>query len=638
MTKLLRTIVSLLVTTAFLGIAPAAFAADDKEPDGAALSMTQTSYTGARILKGTENINFESIETGPYGDENSVLYAHWQGDTLFAGAKNDNTGNKVDLVAEWFWFESSIPRNADFYVGVIKVKASPNPVDDWYLKKQGGVIYDWFWKQDYAHFLEFAMDPTGEYGGLRWDWCVPFDSYKWEPNKVTEVESGYSAGFDVQGGFSEGGILKDLTDKSNIQAKGYINGKHSVSTKYTITLYKWQMLVSSGADNVRWEMYVLPEGNNADSAYHEYFVVIQATKGTTVYVPEITFGGNYRQWLWYWLDNYDGVSATIKGLTFTPPPSCYVDDDVPADACKSKGVCSDAAGYCDPMEGVWACNYPDEFEKEELTCDGLDNDCDGKVDENFLKLGKACDGDDEDKKKNGIYVCADDEASLFCDEDPCAGKQCGDGCGECDFGFDCKNNKCVWEDDGEDGFDPQIGGGDDDGTIFDCNGVTEVGECDGAWLLYCAGGTLVEQYCAFCCGYDPAMAYYNCMPEDKCEDAEECIPDCEDKECGGDGCGGICGECAGQEACEEGMCTEVTNETESKAYTCGNCPAGWICGASGYCVEDATANRPDEFSDESGGNASCTAGPAGNGSSVFLGFLMLLSLLSLSFRLARKTR
>ncbi len=34
-----------------------------------------------------------------------------------------------------------------------------------------------------------------------------------------------------------------------------------------------------------------------------------------------------------------------------------------------------------------------------------------------------------------------------------------------------------------------------------------------------------------------------------------CTPDCDDRACGSDGCGGTCGECAVGDACEAGFCT-----------------------------------------------------------------------------------
>ncbi len=618
MKKLLDTVTNLIVALAIIGFTPAAFASDE----GEGLSMTQTNYIGARLLKGGENVHVGGIGVGPYEDvENRQRYSYWQGDTHFAGVKDPETGNKVDVVSEWYWFESSIPRNADFYVGVIKVKTSPNVVDDWYLKEENGWYGNIMWPDDVVQLLRVEMDPSGQWGGIRWDWCVPFDTYSWEPMQTIEVASSYSAGFDAdasvdgggKAGFTEGGVLKDLSAKANIQAKGYVNGKHSVSTKYTITLYKWQVLVQSGADSMQWQMRVLKDGNNQDSAYHEYFVVVQAEKGSNVWIPNMDFAGNFKHSMWWWFDGYEVLSASLQDITFTPPPTCYIDDPVPTGVCNTKGVCANGAAYCDPLTGEWACNYPDEYEADETSCDGLDNDCDGKVDEPFVKLGMECDGDDDDLKKEGVYVCSPDGTELLCDEDPCAKKECGDGCGECDLGFDCIKNKCVAED-----LPPE-----EEPESFDCNGITEVGQCDGNWLLYCAGGQLVEQYCAFCCGFNQGQAYYDCRPQDQCE-AEECIPKCDGKECGSDGCGGICGACDAGEICSaEGMCQWNEQETEEKFYTCGQCPAGTICSATGQCVDAAGNRAEDNGSSEAQG---CTAGTTGSAGTAALLLLMALAL------------
>ena len=51
------------------------------------------------------------------------------------------------------------------------------------------------------------------------------------------------------------------------------------------------------------------------------------------------------------------------------------------DFCLPGGVCADVAPECAGAAG-WRCVYPDSYEAdEERTCDGLDNDCDGDVDE-----------------------------------------------------------------------------------------------------------------------------------------------------------------------------------------------------------------------------------------------------------------
>ena len=39
------------------------------------------------------------------------------------------------------------------------------------------------------------------------------------------------------------------------------------------------------------------------------------------------------------------------------------------------------------------------------------------------------------------------------------------------------------------------------------------------------------------------------------DDVAACVPDCSGRECGDDGCGGVCGECRGGDVCEDGLCT-----------------------------------------------------------------------------------
>ena len=72
----------------------------------------------------------------------------------------------------------------------------------------------------------------------------------------------------------------------------------------------------------------------------------------------------------------------------------------------------------------------------------------------------------------------------------------------------------------------------------------------------------------------------SCAPDEECVHGEcKCMPDCEGKECGDDGCGGSCGECPDGLVCEEHQCVEVED----------------VCSTSGYdlatgefCVDDST--------------------------------------------------
>ena len=91
----------------------------------------------------------------------------------------------------------------------------------------------------------------------------------------------------------------------------------------------------------------------------------------------------------------DGVDNDCDGQT---------DETLPAPAqspCPSLGVCSDAAAMC--LAGEWACDFPTDegYEAEEVTCDCLDNDCDGQIDEGHVDqdgdgLADCCEDDDDD--------------------------------------------------------------------------------------------------------------------------------------------------------------------------------------------------------------------------------------------------
>ena len=69
-----------------------------------------------------------------------------------------------------------------------------------------------------------------------------------------------------------------------------------------------------------------------------------------------------------------------------------------------------------------------------------------------------------------------------------------------------------------------------------------------------------------------------------------CQPNCEDKECGGDGCGGGCGTCDEHYACEQGACTYQPWCGDGSCNVeydedCGSCTADCMCGCGEACTE-----------------------------------------------------
>jgi len=150
---------------------------------------------------------------------------------------------------------------------------------------------------------------------------------------------------------------------------------------------------------------------------------------------------------------------------------------------------------CDPECPEVLC----EFE----SCDGLDNDCDGDSDEDFLK---DCNEDEDD-----LAACVDDDDDndgLQDDKDNCP----------CDYNPDQKDHDCDGHGDPCDD--------DDDG-----DGVADKDDC--APLDYFVHPGHVEA----CDGVDN-----DC--DGKVDENCQCVPDCTGKECGDDGCGGSCGQCS----------------------------------------------------------------------------------------------
>ncbi|MFT5432134.1 MAG: hypothetical protein ACI9OJ_002832, partial [Myxococcota bacterium] len=72
----------------------------------------------------------------------------------------------------------------------------------------------------------------------------------------------------------------------------------------------------------------------------------------------------------------------------------------------------------------------------------------------------------------------------------------------------------------------------------------------------------------------------------------ECVADCAGLACGDDGCGGSCGDCAGSEVCNAGVCectpdcTGLVCGDDGCGGSCGDCGAGQACNGPGTeCVE-----------------------------------------------------
>ncbi len=150
-----------------------------------------------------------------------------------------------------------------------------------------------------------------------------------------------------------------------------------------------------------------------------------------------------------------------------------------------------------------------------------------------------------------------------CEGKVCGEDGCGGTCGTCCDAQTCEGGKCVGGPGCEESNEPGCGACACEECVcgldpFCCQAMWDslcVGECldscggCGA-SADCVGKECGPDGCGGVCGECPAG--WACTDEGNC--LEDCKPACDGKACGSDGCGGECGHCADGEECGDGLC------------------------------------------------------------------------------------
>jgi hypothetical protein len=273
-------------------------------------------------------------------------------------------------------------------------------------------------------------------------------------------------------------------------------------------------------------------------------------------------------------------AASICKVTFCVPQTgeCVTASGNESAACDDNDVCTDGekchGGDC---LGGALVNCDDTEECTVDTCHSAQGCLFAPVQD-----GTACAGQGWTCQMGQCTHCAPN-----CTGKDCGPNGCGGFCGTCPGDETCTAqgtcvSECVgcapWQD-CLDGVctDPPVtdtcpGGGEQIGSF--CHDIGLAGCCGGSdALYYCGwnqecpwgmGSCLCRIKCSgnMVCGFDYQNDFFNCLwPPAQANPYGElycgwyvCEPDCQGKECGGDGCGGSCGTCQWDEVCVDGEC------------------------------------------------------------------------------------
>ncbi|MEE2756253.1 MAG: MopE-related protein [Myxococcota bacterium] len=295
-----------------------------------------------------------------------------------------------------------------------------------------------------------------------------------------------------------------------------------------------------------------------------------------------------------------------------------VDEDVRAN---NPGCRTGRYGQCDAgdrlcLNGRWAC-LPNRSPDIEL-CDGLDNDCDGTIDEGSQGSGESC---VSESNCTGEMACTG--GRLICLARASVPEQCDGADNDCDGrideGFRVHDGTCVGspEDDCTE-FDEHCDGHGADGDIEESREPT-ASSCD----IPChqnecpVGLVCIKQSCVPACLIEGCSEGTVCTSsgcqiacrQESCRSGMHCESDgCVISSCGGSACGH--GEACVANQCVPDSCLGVDCESNQfcRSGVCINSCAGVVCGGDSICI-DGTCVARSSVNAECDGSDGCENRP-----------------------------
>ena len=104
----------------------------------------------------------------------------------------------------------------------------------------------------------------------------------------------------------------------------------------------------------------------------------------------------------------DGMVDNIRDTENPLIKTCYTG----LDSTRKKGVCEDGVSFC--MNGTWTSQCYAQRLPQKERCNGLDDDCDGKIDEDWPAKLKPCHRGIGECFRSGVYICDQKGTGLTC--------------------------------------------------------------------------------------------------------------------------------------------------------------------------------------------------------------------------------